>query len=472
MHRIHATDPAARTARRGSVLVPALMVVMLMAVLSMSYVQLSLAKGKESRIEVDSKRAFYMAEAGLAEGYAALATGGGGAVASESVPARLGNGVFWVTAEEHGDRVTLKSTGVSGLGRASLSTTLQRSAASVASLGVFARQELTLAAGAQVDAYDSRLGPYAPPVGHKKTPGLGADPLLAHVASNASITLAGASGATAGAKITGDAIPGPGGSVVRGTGALVTGSTTPADAPTSTPALDIVVPQDAQPLDLTSHRPVVLPQGSHAYTTLHVHNLASLTIHGPADVVADQLIVDAGGALVIDGTAGAVNLSVRSYVNIAPGAGFSTSNDGTDRAELLIGASESADRNGDGVIDPPVTLAGTGAFYGSIYAPGALVALPACFTIYGSIAADRIALGENARLHFDRALLDAIAEGSLPQILGWCVVELPDADLVKFGVDPLTVLEFNHVVPVKPAQAHLGRGVVPVVGAPLVKPVH
>lgn len=456
--------------RRGSALVPALMVVMLMAVLSMCYLQLSLSKDRESRSEVDSKRAFYQAEAGLAEGYLALATGGSGAVASESVPARLGNGVFWVTAEEHGDRVTLKSTGLSGLGRASLSTTLQRSAASVASLGVFANQEVTLAAGAQVDAYDSRMGPYSPPGGHHQLPGLGGSTPQAQVGSNAGILLAGASGALTGAKITGNATPGPNGSVVCGVGASVTGSTTPATSLMHTPALEIVVPPDATALDLSSRRPVTLAPGAHAFTTLHVRPNASLTIQGPSEVVIDQLLVDAGGSLVVNGAAGTVALSVRSYVNVATGASFGTTSTGTDRAELLIAASQSVDRTGDGIPDPPVTLSGTGSFYGSIYAPGAAVRIPSSFTIYGSIAADRVALGENARLHFDRALLEALAEGSLPQILGWCVVELPDADLVKYGLDPLSVLSFNRVTPVKPATAHLLRGQ-PVANVPLVKPV-
>lgn len=471
MQRIRKTTHGRRAqARRGSVLIPGLLVVLLMAVLSMCYLQLSLTKDRESRAEVDAKRAFYQAEAGLAEGYLALASGGSGAVASESIPARLGNGVFWVTAEDHGDRVTLKSTGLSGLGRASLSTTLQRSAASVASLGLFGEQNLALGSGALVDAYDSRVAPYSPPGGQHQLPGLGGDQPHAQVGSNAGIQLAGASGALSGARIRGDATPGPNGAVVCGSGASVSGSTTPASACVGTPALDIVVPPEAQELDLATRRPATLAAGTHAFTTLHVHENASLTIHGPAEVVVDQLLVDAGGALTIDGTPGAVSLSVRSFLRVAAGASFGTSSTATDRVALLVAASQSADRDGDGTLDEPVTLQGTGSFYGSIYAPEAEVHLPASFVLYGSLAAQRIVLGESARLHFDCALLTALAEGSLPQLLGWCVVELPPADLVRFGLDPLSVLQFNHVTPVKPGNGHLARGQ-SAAQVPLVKPV-
>src|SRR5260221_6501478 len=118
-----------KRALRGSALVPALMAVMLTLALCVSYIQLSVSKCRESQVSVDAKRAFYLAEAGLSEAYYGLARGLQGAVASESVPARFGNGVYWVTCEDLGDRVTLRSTGLSRMGRASLSTTLRKAQA-------------------------------------------------------------------------------------------------------------------------------------------------------------------------------------------------------------------------------------------------------------------------------------------------------------------------------------------------------
>ncbi len=127
-------------ARRGSALLPALLAVMLTSALCISYMQLSLSKCRESQVSVDAKRAFYVAEAGLAEAYYGLARGLDGSVGSPDQPARFGTGVYWVTAEDHGEKVTLRSTGLSGLGRAAVSTTLRKAQASVGSLGLHANQ--------------------------------------------------------------------------------------------------------------------------------------------------------------------------------------------------------------------------------------------------------------------------------------------------------------------------------------------
>jgi hypothetical protein len=442
-----------RRARRGAALIPALLAVMLISVLCVSYMQLSLSKNRESQLSVDSKRAFYLAEAGLAEAYYGLARGLQGAVASEKVPARFGNGIYWVTCEDLGDRVTLRSTGLSGAGRAALSATLRKAESSVASLGLYANQRIDMRSGSSVDAYDSRVGPYQPP--SDGLLGLGGGPAYAaHVGCNANITLAGSSLLIAGAKIWGDATPGPGGTVIKGLGASVTGSTAPAVETTSLPPLAIEVPAEAVPLEPPPGTPLNLSAGEYAWTKLHLAANAVLHIDGPADVVLDQLVLDSGARLEIDGSAGPVRIHVRSYVNMAPGSTFTTLSQGTDRAALLTSASETIDRNGDGVAEPPVTVSASGNFYGFVYAPAAQLTLPASFTIYGSAVADRIALATNARLHFDRALLSAIADGSLPEFICWRVVELPASRLVELRYDPLTVLKVNSVEPVAPTDAH------------------
>ncbi len=444
------------SSRAGSVLVPALLVVVMMSALCMSYVQLSLTKNRESQIGVDSKRAFYMAESGLAEGYFGLARGKSGVVASENVPARFGNGVYWVTAEEHGDRVTLKSTGLAGLGRSALSLTLQKARSSVAALGMYADQRFTLARGALIDAWDSRQGAYAPSGGLGLLDLGGSSAPPAHVGCNASITLAGASGLTPAARILGDAVPGPSGSVVLGVGATVTGSTAPSAQGNALPALEVVVPADAPAHEVT--RTEQLTGSALAYGSLHVHAGATLRVQGPAELVLDSLVLDRGATLEFDSSTGNVQVSVRSYADLPAGSTFRSIGNATERTLLAVAGSQSVDRNGDGVVDPPLRLAASGDFYGTIYAPGAALALPSSFTVFGSVVAGSIALGANARLHFDRALLQAIASGSLPELVCWRVVELPPSDLVRLGFDPLTVLRVNGVTPVKPADAHYEVG--------------
>ena len=437
--------------RRGNALVPALMAVMLTAALCVAYLGLSLSKNKESQISVDSKRAFYVAEAGLAESYYGLARGLNGAVASESTPARFGGGVYWVTCEDLGDRVTLRSTGLSGFGRAALSTTLRKAQSSVASLGLFANSKLDLRSGSKVDAYDSRIGPYSPSGGPSSVP--------AHVGCNANISLAGLTLLAAGASIVGDAIPGPSGTVIRGIGSTVTGSTAPATATATLPALVVDVPPGAAPLEPPPGAPLRLGAGSYAYSTLHLAANAVLHISGPADIVLDNLVLDNGARLEIDGSAGDVRISVRSYAALATGSTLTTLSQETDRVSLLIAASQTVDHTGDGIADPPLTIGASGSFYGLVYAPATQVTLPASFTVYGSVVADRIALGTNAKMHFDAALLHAIADGSLPEFVCWRVVELPASRLVEYGYDPLTVLKANAVTPLAPKDAHYDANV-------------
>ncbi|MBK7645586.1 MAG: hypothetical protein IPJ19_21560 [Planctomycetes bacterium] len=436
--------------RRGSALVPALMTVMLTAALCVSYLQLAISKNHESQVSIDAKRAFYIAEAGLSEAYYGLARGLDGSVACEAEPARFGTGVYWVTCEDLGTRVVLHSTGLSGLGRAALSVTLSKARGSVAGLGLYANQQIDMAGGALVDAYDSTQGLYRPSGG--------GPPVQAFVGCNQSINLAGKSGALAGARIDGDAIPGPSGSVIRGKGATVTGSTAPALESTELPTLQIQVPVDAIAMQPAPGVAQHLPAGDYAWTVLHLVNGASLVIDGPANVVLDQLVLDTGSQLTLDGNSGTVFVSVRSYVKLTAGSQFSTLSLAPERVSLLTSASETIDRNGDGIPDAPVTLASSGAFYGLFYAPGAQLDLPPSFTVFGALVADRVHLQGGAQVHLDRALRDSLANGTLPQFVCWRVEELPESPLVKMGYDPLSVLQASNVPLVSPAAAHIPPG--------------
>ncbi|MBK7645585.1 MAG: hypothetical protein IPJ19_21555 [Planctomycetes bacterium] len=457
MHR--SVMPPKGRARNGSALVPALLAVMLTAALCVSYLQLSISKNRESQVSIDSKRAFYLAESGLSEAFYGLARGMSGTVGNESNPVRFGTGIYWVTCDDLGDRVTLHSTGLSGMGRAALSTTLRKGHLSVASLGAFGDQELSLRSGALIDAYDSRAPQQQGLPG--LLPGLlGGSPPKANSGSNSNVTLAGAAGATPPARIDGDSNPGPGGAVIRGTGATVTGSTAPIAEPASLAELEVTVPVGAPDYILPAGVRTYSLSGSHAYGQMHVPAGATLHISGPAELVAEQFILDAGARVELDGSSGAVNLSVAAWLSLAPGSTLTTTSQETTRVSLLIAGSQTVDRNGDGIADPPVTIGASGPFYGFLYAPLATVSLPSSFPVYGAVVAQRLKLGTNAKVHLDRALLEGNAEGSLPENVCWRVEELPPSALVRMSYDPLTVLRVNNIVPVRPAQAHLPIGVV------------
>ena len=149
------------SSRRGSALIATLFVVIAVSVMSVAYLQLSLSKNREGRASVDAKAAFYMAEAGISESFTAIRMGRSGNVGTAEVPAQFANGVFWVEAEEQSDGTCrLRSTGLCGSGRSSLSVIVDKTESSVPSLGIFGDGDITIGEGALLDSYDSRVSPF------------------------------------------------------------------------------------------------------------------------------------------------------------------------------------------------------------------------------------------------------------------------------------------------------------------------
>lgn len=448
--------------QRGSALVAALVVVLLVGGLSVSYLQLSLNRNRERQTSADAKRAFYMAEAGLSEAYAGLMAGKSGNVGSDLQPARFGNGVFFVIAEDlGGGRTCLSSTGLCGSGRAAISIVVAQQANSIAAKGVFSDQSLALQAGALVDSYDSRQGPYDL-----------LDALLstdAHVGSNQDVAIAGATPRAGGAIVRGDARPGPSGSVTRGTGSLVTGSTAPTSEPTRLPALQLPDLSARDSVAYGKASPVLtLPAGQTSLKSFSLLGAAQAQIVGPQTLVVDRLALDPGTKLTIDASAGPVQIYVRDWLKLPSGSTIECTSEDPSKVALLCAGAEGIDRSGDGVPDPAVELGATGRFFGMVYAPRATVTLPATFEVFGAISAQSLTLGSNSKVHFDRAFT-ASGGGSTegPTALCWRLIELPPCALVRSRLDPLTQLQKLGVAAVAPTLAHVDRGVAVVTSIPL-----
>jgi hypothetical protein len=459
---LRSASPACR--RRGSALIPALFVVLLLSSLSLAYVRISIDRHRETRAFADAKRAFYLAEAGLAESFFGLATGRNGNVASDELPAAFGGGVFWVVVEDAGDgRLRLKSTGLAGGGRSSLSLVVEEANESVASLGMFGGDGLFAEAGATIDAYDSRAGGYAEQLAAGGVDG-------ARIGSNGDVTLRGTREAPT--AVRGDATPGPENAVVRDAAVTISGSTEPREEPYDLPRIDLPpVDLDGPRVERASRHPVVVPPGEHGWTTLRLESEAKLVLSGPATVVVDVLEVLPQASLTIDGAGGPVRLHVREKLDLAPGSAISSLAASPQDVALLVSASRTADRDGDGTPEPPVRLEAKGSFQGTIYAPHAAVALPAGLEVFGAAAARSLTVRAGARLHFDRALAEVGgAAEKLPHVSCWRVVELPPVEIVKSGLDPLTHLKLKGKTPKKLKDSHYPIGTAPVVNDPNVTP--
>jgi len=351
--------------RRGSAMVAALCVVFVVAVLSLVYIQLSLAKNKEHQGAIDVKRAFYLAEAGISEAFAGLVAGKSGNVGSQVLPAKFGNGLFWVSATpEDEDKVTLKSTGLCGGGRCTISVVVEKQDPSLASRGVFGERSVTIQDGSRIDSYDSSVGPYSPSGGGGtigQPGGGGSQPVDARVSSNGDVTLQGTPSLSGGStRVYGDVRPGPNHSVFRTSGVSITGSTAPLASDQSLPT--IRVPQIASSGSVTASSgspTTVLRSGDAAYGQIRVASGGRATISGPATLVVDRLQVDRGGTFTIDATNGPVKIFVTQMLDFAPLATIVSTASKPKSIELLVTARTPVDRNGDGIPDPPVRVAAT-----------------------------------------------------------------------------------------------------------------
>lgn len=95
--------------RRGAALVLSLIMVMVCASLGAAFTQLASSAARQQTHEVAQLQAFYVAEAGLAEGFFAVRMGRTGQIASEAVPARFGGADVWVESYTDGDTTFLRS---------------------------------------------------------------------------------------------------------------------------------------------------------------------------------------------------------------------------------------------------------------------------------------------------------------------------------------------------------------------------
>jgi hypothetical protein len=442
-----------RRGQRGSVLFAALAVVVTIAVLGSCLLQLSAAASREQVQRIDTKRAFYIAEAGLSEAWYGLKVGKSGNVGTADLPASYGDGLLWVEAEDlGGGRTSLVSTGLCGTGRFALSIVVESDSSSVGALGFFADESLSIGEGARVDSYDSTQGPYElleGPVG-----GLLGPNVESRVASNGDITVEGS--AAVPTLVLGDVQPGPGGTVMIGEGVTIAGSTAPSSKSISMPEIEVPSLTPRGDVLVGARGAIsVLPTGESHYGTITVPAGRVLTINGPATVVIDNFNVQAGGKLVINASLGAVALYSTQSLVWSDGSTLDCTHEDPTQLSLQISANQWVDRNGDSVLDAPAVLLAGGDYKGTIYAPESPLEVAADLEVFGAIAAQSLALADGAKLHFDEALA-AVVGGPMGDltVVAWRVMDLPESAVVSLRVDPVQALKLAGVDIPMASKAH------------------
>jgi Tfp pilus assembly protein PilX len=145
----------------GSALVMALMSVSIVALLATTVLRYASTVSNRQASAVDRKKAFYLADAGLAEAFSGIVCGRSGVVGSEEAPAILGEGLFWVQATELEDsRVHLVSVGMVGRARAQLSIVVRKGINTLMDMGFFSDDKMIVEPGVEIDGYDSSKAEY------------------------------------------------------------------------------------------------------------------------------------------------------------------------------------------------------------------------------------------------------------------------------------------------------------------------
>ena len=426
--KIHPGIEQREGARRGSALLMSLVALLTVAGLAAGYMQTSAAITKRQRQAVDTKQAFYVAEAGLSEAFSGMMIGKTGNVGSREEPARFGRGCFWVEAEEAGaNLVDLEATGLYGGGRATLSLVVEKGGQSVAALGIYSDEELGVPDGAKIDAYDSSLGTYESQVG-------GTVPLQLGSSQGVSVTEVQLS-----TEIHGDVVPGVGETVTITGEPTITGNQTPRSINPALPAVTVPSVSMTASTVHTSSTPLSLPPGSYGYTALRVAPLAKVVLHGPSRVVFGNLSIDPTATIEFDTTLGNVDVYVTGTLTLGDGSYLATT--GTDPSQVTIQLSGST----TSVVHPE------GDLYGSIYGPEATVDFGSTLELFGALIAKEILLQAGTTIHFDQHLAVLGARSTLPTLYSWRIV-----DFAPLGPesDPFLVLGVNESALPPPRDAH------------------
>lgn len=436
-----------RNKRRGSALVVALVAVTAVAVLGAGLVQVAGSQLRRHGHSIDTKRALYLAEAGVAEAWLAIAQGKSGNVGTSTSPALLNGGLYWVEADWlPADQIALRSTGLAGTGRFAIETVVQRPSNPLADLGLFGEDEVRVGTQSVVDAWDSAFGEWKPPGERTQE-----EDLAVRVHSNGSVLAEGSRDTSSLTRILGDFRPGPGGEVRVGSGVEVTGSFAPKTSTEEIPEVQVPEAVQERPRTISVHTSLTSKQ---AFQSLTVGAEATLTLEGPMELVLGGLTVEPTGKLAIDGSGGPVTIYVDGPAHLPAGTGLDTVAGGAGKAALFL-----LEGQGEEPSEPPtVDFAPSGVYEGLILAPGRHLVIPSGLRLHGAVAAARLELAAGSQVTFDVQSRRNPAGGKqLPRLVCWRSVDLPASVLVQRRVDPMAQLDLAGITPPSPTDAHWER---------------
>lgn len=433
------------TSRTGSALAPSLMVMSMIAALGAGLIQVQAAVARRQLSAVDTKRALYIAEAGLAEAFSAVCMGKTGAVGTPENPAEFGGGVYWITADEDAfGRITLDGVGLYGVGRFAVSAVVRRGVNPLGLQGMHGEQGVTVRAGAVVDGYDSSAGTYDdqldPSLPFEATGGAG------RISSNGDVVLEGDPFLVGDETfVFGDVYAGPEGLLTVDPDVQVSGSVVTLAERVDLPSIEVPDLGTAKSDVLVAPGSTTVLTGDARYRKINGSS-GTVRVEGPARLHIGSLLFASGGRLEIDSSAGPVVLYVESSLQLPVGSTVQSLTQDPTGSALYMGP----------LAIGGLDLSAAGEFYGLMYGPRLDLVVPASLRVFGAVAGRSVTLAEGARLTYDVALAtsDGLGIEVLPHLLSWKIDELPDDPLVKRRIDPLLQLDLRGTPPVLSNLAH------------------
>lgn len=385
-----------RAARRGAALLYAAVVVLVMAGLSVALFGLTMSTGRQRAETRTAQFSFYAAEAGLSDAYMRVTEGqvqldGGKAyVGTPEAPIGLSRSSYWVEIDALGKRsFALTSTGIDGRYEQRLQLVLSEKPSGFFQYAAFGADSVILDSNAFIDSYDSAFGSYDSQVQGGNEYALESG----DVGSNGDILL------KSNTTVHGDVTPGPGHVVDDSApGTFISGSTDPAEELIEMPPIEI--PSIPSSGTIVGTSDLVLGPGEIHYDSILMMGGATLTIVGPATLVADDFTMKSNSNLIFDATAGEIDLySARDFV-LESNSQVKTLTDSAVDVTLWLDGNNTTKKPADAL-----SISANSEFIGAIYAPNAKFKLASNFNVYGSVMCGALHLSSNGEIHFDEALL-------------------------------------------------------------------
>lgn len=401
----------------GSAMLATTLAVMGLAVFSVSILQAHLSNTNRQAGLEERLQAQYVAEAAVAAASVDLSLGGNGMLFSQGHPLELANSESWIeVVDGGGGEFSLRAGGISGAARLGVESVLELQNSSVFAFGAFGDEGVTMDSNAFVDSYDSSDGAYSAIHGSGSS---------AHGSSNGAVGSNGNIALDQNAKVFGSLSPGPDSSAIVLGNAEVSGSTTPMSTAVALPEVTAPTGTSLGDVSVGKNSSYTLPAGEQVYGNLTLGSNADLTLVGPATYVFSNFEIESGSEVVVDASAGPVEIFVKRDFLISSNTLIAS----TDLDPLQVSFVVLSDN----IIDPEeevdldeVDFDSNAKVYASILAPHAKIEINSNFELFGAIAAKSLHLDSNCKIHYDEALAESSKYSSSSfAVAGWMLSGYP-----------------------------------------------